>query len=262
MPSHKSTYSGHSLKVKLRNGRRLVLNFGEKAEVICFAQSPDGNFVIYNLQQYKPNIYELVLHNLIENKEEWRYRYPKNQVIHELDFKGPRILVYSGPRPSAFVDRRYNFTLDLTGKLVENDVVEEQKQKERDDAQDRVKQIFTLNLVDVAPTMEIWVSPRSQAEKRASNSAWVRIMKGHYPLPVLYAMIQHGIEESHFFVNVFIFARTPEELVKTATKCLVTLNKKKEEFRKNRLVILNEPQASDVPSFRGSGPFFGPIHVS
>lgn len=78
--SNKITYSGQTLRAKLKNGKNIVLRFGKKAEVLCHATSPDGRFLKYTLQQYRPNVYELILHNLVDNKEEWRYVYPKNQV--------------------------------------------------------------------------------------------------------------------------------------------------------------------------------------
>lgn len=246
----------NSLHVISKVGQRLDLDFGEQAHVISFGLSPDGNFLAYNLQKYHPDIYEIILLNLRENKEEWRYKYPQNQVVHELIFKGPRLLVYAGPRPSRYVDRRYSFTLDLRGKLVENDTVESQKQKESDDVQDRIMQIFASNLVDVAPTVEVRRGARSQAERKTATSTLVNIMEGQRPLPALYADISPGGRQSRFLLNITAFARTPEERVKTVEKCLVMLAKKKEEFRKNNLSILNIPQPRNVPSFPGSGPYF------
>jgi hypothetical protein len=107
----------HSIVISPLSGSNLELSFGKRAEIIAFALSPDGRFLIYNLQQYVPNKYELVLHNLETNKEEWRYLYPQDQVIHELIFKEHQILAYAGPRPSAYNDRQYSFSLDLTGNI-------------------------------------------------------------------------------------------------------------------------------------------------
>lgn len=246
----------HSLHVISKNGQRLNLDFDEQAHVISFGLSPDGNFLAYNLQKYHPDIYEIVLHNLRENKEEWRYKYPQDQVVHELIFRGPSLLAYAGPRPSRYVDRRYSFTLDLGGKLVENDAVESEEHKESDDVQDRIMQIFASNLADVAPTIEVMRGASSQGERKTATSAWVSIMTGQRPLPALYADISPVGRQSRFFLNVTVFARTSEERVKTVEKCLVILAKKKEEFRKNNLSILSTSQPRNVPSFPGSGAYF------
>jgi len=103
------------------------LEFSIREEVIALAISQNGDYLVYNLQQYRPNEYQIVLYNIHNNQEEWRYKYSKKQVIHELLFKDNRILVYAGPRPSAYVDKRYSFTLDLTGRLVSDDLEESRK---------------------------------------------------------------------------------------------------------------------------------------
>jgi len=240
---------GSIILKNLRNGRKPGLGLRGKPDVVCFAYSPDGKYLVYNLQKYNPSIYEIILHNILENKEEWRYKYPQDQVILELVFKGPRILAYSSPRGRGG-SFRYSFTIDLTGKLVEN-VVESKKQKERDDTQDKIGQIFALNLADVAPTIKILVSARNQVDLRAQESAWISIMDGRHPLPAVYAMINDLA-----FVHIEIFARTPEERVSTVEKCLGTLTKKKKEFRRIGILIDDELEAEDVPTFPGSGPYF------
>jgi len=240
---------GSFILKNLRNGRKPGFGLRGKPDVTCFSYSPDGKYLVYNLQKYNPHIYEIILHNILKNKEEWHYKYPQDQVIHELVFKGPRILAYYGPRGGPYYG--YGFTIDLTGKLVEDDVVESKKQKERDDALEKVRQIFALNLADVAPTIKIRVSERNQSEMRATKSAWVSIMDGRHPLPAIWAMVRHA-----GMVHIEIFARTPEERVSTVEKCLGTLTKKKEEFRKNRILIDDELEAEDVPTFPDSGPYF------
>ena len=264
----------HSIFVIFRNDQKLRYDFGDKAEIMAFTLSPDGDFLVYNLQQYRPDKYQLVLHNLKTNKEEWRYKYPKDQVIHELVFKEKRILVYSGPRPSAFVDRRYSITLDLAGKLVENDIDETQEQKKRDlvaasanEDADRVNQILTTNLVDVAPTIE--AEKESHLGTKRLSPAMTSIMKGERSLPALHIMLssvpdrnqfQEGKsnpeEKSHrFFLNIDIMAKTTEERDETAEKCLQALNQKEEEFEKNSLVIITTPHARIINVYPGSGPY-------
>ena len=76
--------------------------------------------------------YLLFFRNIQSNTEEGQHRYPTGKVIHELIVKDDCIFVYAGPRPSAFVDRRHSFTLDLSGKVVPDDPEERRKQEERD----------------------------------------------------------------------------------------------------------------------------------
>ena len=76
--------------------------------------------------------YLLFFRNIQRNREEWQHRYPTGKVIYELIFKDDCILVYAGSRPSASVDRRYSFILDLSGKVVPGDPGERRKQEERD----------------------------------------------------------------------------------------------------------------------------------
>lgn len=260
--------------VIFRNGQKVRHDFGDKAEIMAFALSPDGNFLVYNFQQYRPDNYQLVLHNLKNNKEEWRYKYPKNQVIHQLVFKRNRILVYSGPRASAFVDRRYSFTLDLGGRLVENDLDETQAQKERDlkaasankDAT-RICRILTGILTGVAPTIE--AETEKQLGPKRFSPAMTSIMKGECSLPALHIMlspvpdklqVQSGksnIEEnSHrFFLHIEVLAKTPEERDRTADKCLKTLDEKEEAFEKNNLAIVTTPHNRVINAYPGSGPY-------
>jgi hypothetical protein len=275
------TYNGkvayqfvYSVLVIFRNGQGVRYNFGDKAEIMAFALSPDGDFLLYNLQQYHPDNYQLVLHNLKTNKEEWRYKYPKDQVIHELVFKGNRILVYSGPRPSAFVSRRYSFTLDLSGRLVENDLDEGQAQKKRDlkaasanEDANRVSKILTAILTGVAPTLE--AETEKQLGPKRISPAMTSIMKGERSLPALHIMLssvpdnhqfqlgKSNIEEkSHrFFLHIEVVAKTPEERDKTADKCLQTLGENEEEFEKNNLTIVTTPHNRIINAYPGSGPY-------
>lgn len=264
----------HSVFVIFRNGQKVRYNFGDKAEIMAFTLSPDGDFLLYNLQQYRPDNYQLVLHNLKTNKEEWRYKYPKDQVIHELVFKGNRILVYSAPRPSAFVNRRYSFTLDLSGRLVENDPNEGQAQKERDlkaasanEDASRVSQILAEILTGVAPTIE--AETEKQLGPKRFSPAMTSIMKGERSLPALHIMLssvpnnhqfqlgKSNIEEkSHrFFLHIEVVAKTPEERDKTAGKCLQTFDEKEEEFEKNNLAIVTTPRSRIINAYPGSGPY-------
>jgi len=115
-----------------RNRDKVSLRFDEREEIMAFALSQDGKYLVYNLQRYRPETYQLILYDINSNEEKWGYKYPIKQVIHELAFKDDRILVYAGPRPSAYVDRRYSFTLDITGKRTFDDPEESQKQRDRD----------------------------------------------------------------------------------------------------------------------------------
>ena len=264
----------HSIVVISGNGRRLKFDFGQDAEIIAFALSPDGGFLVYNLQRYRPDNYRLVLHDLQSNKEEWRYKYPQDQVIHEVAFKGQRILAYSASRPSAYVDRRYSFTLDLAGKLTEDDITEKQKQEENDaaaasasGAADKVIQILVANLVEVAPTIE--ANKRTQIGTKIASPAWSSIMKGQHPFPALYVVVSPVMTKSRFqevnsnpkekahrfHLNINVFARSSDERDKTVEKCLATLAQKDEEFRKNRLVITSAPLPMIVPSYPGSSSY-------
>lgn len=115
-----------------RNRDRILLRFDTREEFMTFALSQDGRFLVYNLQRYRPETYQLILYDIKGTEEKWGYKYPKEQMIHELAFKDDRILVYAGRRPSAYVDRRYSFTLDITGKRTFEDPEESQKQRIRD----------------------------------------------------------------------------------------------------------------------------------
>jgi len=265
----------HSIAVIPRDGNNnLKLDFGLYAEIMAFALSPDGRFLIYNLQRYKPKNYELVLHNLETNKEEWRYKYPPNQVIHELAFKEQCVLVYSGPRPSAYVDRRYGFTLDLAGRLVEDDVAEKQKQKEKDsiaasadDAADKVIQIMTKGLRDVAPTIE--ATKISQAGTKLFSPAMTSIMAGRMPLPAINVLIRPELHKLQFqedkanteekgyqfFLHLEIVARNPEERATVIEKCLQTLDQKAEELQKDSLAITTTPRPRIIDPYPGSGSY-------
>jgi hypothetical protein len=260
--------------VIFKNGQKIRQDFGDKAEIMAFALSPDSNFLVYNLQQYRPDNYQLVLQNLKNNKEEWRYKYPKNQVIHQLVFKGNRILVYSGPRPSAFVDRRYSFTLDLEGRLVENDPSSTQAQEECDlkaalankDAT-KICRILTDILTGVAPTIE--TETEKQLGPKRFSPAMTRIMKGERSLPALYITLRSvpddlqaqskktEIEEKahRFFLHIEVLGKTPEERDRTADKCLKTLDEKEEAFGEKNLAIVTTPSIRVINAYPGSGPY-------
>lgn len=264
----------HSLIVIQKDSCRFKLDFGTQAEVISFKLSQDGTLLVYNLQKYHPNDYRLVLHKLATNKEEWRYKYPQDQVVHELEFNQQRILAYSGLRPSAYVDRQYSFTLDLAGKLVENDAAESQKQKERDstaalakNAADRVIQILTANLAEVTPTIE--AESKSEYGTRSVSLGMTSIMRGERILPALYIQVCPTPQDSKFkretsnteettrkfFLHIEVIAESIEKRDETVGKCLKTLTRNEEEFVRNNLAITTTPQTWNIPLYSGGGPY-------
>lgn len=276
---HKSGRSGfqylHSIVIIPRNRNIFTLEFSQNAEILAFALSQEGKFLIYNQQRYKPAIYELILHNIQTNKEEWRYSYPKNQVIHELEFKDQHILVYAGPRPSAYIDRKYSFTLDLTGKIVEDDSAERQKQNERDsmaatslNRADPVVEILQNTLMACAPTVK--ATKRSLTGVRMVSTAMSAIMSGQCPLPALHVTVTPMIlpsfakpnspqpegGEDRFSVHVEVIARNDEERISTVNRCIQTISQKEGDLLKNGLAIKGILPADMINQYPGSGPYF------
>lgn len=220
-------------------------------EAISFELSPDGKYLIYNLQQYNPESYRLIFFNIQTKREEWRFKYPQDIVVHELIFKENHILVYAGPRPSAFIERRYSFTLDLNGQKIETDLSEVQKDKEKEEVQNKILQIITYPLVNISPTLVALI--RGQKEE---ENAWSSITKGQTPLPAIYVQISPGITPdptsiiSHprFHLSINVFARTPEERDKTVETVLLALSQSNDKFVKNGLVISTLQQKNCLSS--------------
>jgi len=255
---------------------KFQLKFSERDEIVALAISQDGVFLIYNLQRYRPDDYQLILYNIHINREEWRYKYPRKQVVHEVVFKDDHILVYAGPRPSAYVDRRYSFTLDLTGKVVQNDFAENQKQEEKDSLAavadglaDQVIKILLETLAEIAPTIQ--VTKRREYGTRIISPGMSSIMSGRCPLPALHIMItpylhqffaepnrtRAKIEEQgcHFFFNIQVVARNAEERDKTSNMCIQKLIQQKDNLEKKGLIIATRLRSDIIGRYPGSGPY-------
>jgi len=265
----------YSIVIIPRNGNIFTLEFSQNAEILAFALSPEGKFLIYNQQRYNPTSYELILHNIQTNKEEWRYSYPKNQVIHELEFKDQHILVYAGPRPSAYIDRKYSFTLDLTGKIIEDDPAERQKQNERDSTAvtslnraDPVVEILQNTLMACAPTVK--ATKRSLTGTKMVSTAMSSIMSGQCPLPALYVTVTPMVlpsfvkpnypqpegGEGRFSVHVEVVARNDEERISTVNRCIQTISQKEGDLLKNGLAIKGILPVDMINQYLGSGSYF------
>lgn len=232
------------------------LKFSEHEEIMALAISQNGEFLVYNLQRYRPDDYQLVLYNIHNKREEWCRKYSRKQVVHELVFKDDHILVYAGPRPSAYVDRRYVFTLDLKGKIMLNDHEERRKQEERDSLATRADDlagqaggILRETLVGIAPTIE--VIRRRQFGTRMVSRGLSDIMSGRRPLPALCITICPNLHRFHaepshakiekegcrFFFCIHVVARTAAERDKISQECIQTLLQQENNLEKRGLVF-------------------------
>lgn len=254
---------------------KFQLNFSEREEIMAMAMSQNGEFLVYNLQRYRPDDYQLVFHNIQSKQVKWRYRYSKKQIITELVFKDGRILVYARPRSPDYVGRRYRFTLDLTGKKVPNDPEEMRKQKERDslaaredDLAGQVGRILRETLAGIVPTIE--VDTRCEFGTRMSSRGWSSIMSGGRPLPALHIMIYPDLNRFHaepsrakieeqgcnFFFHMQVVAKTAEERDKISKDCVQTLIQQEGNLEKRRLVFSTKLDSRKIGHYPGSGPYF------
>jgi hypothetical protein len=261
-------FARNSIVIVPRGQSKHELEFSTREEVMALALSRNGDHLVYNLQQYRPEDYSIVLYNIHDGREEWRYKYPRKQVIHELIFTDDRILVYAGPRPSAYVDRRYSFTLDLMGRLLPDDPEESRKQEERDsiaktkkDYSSQASSILRASLAGIVPTIET---------EDANSKGWEEIMNGNRSLPAFHITLRPVPEQSsaelarakmgekgyRFLLHVHVIAGTEQERNMVSRDCIQILRQQKDSLEKKGLAFETNLHSRNIGFYPGSGSYF------
>jgi hypothetical protein len=258
-----------SLIIINKDQDKFQLEFDTREEIMAVALSQNGAYLIYNLQRYRPDDYQLVLYDVNSNKEEWRYKYSRKQVIHELVFKDDHVVVYAGPRPSAYVERRYSFTLDLNGRTTSNDPEEVRKQEERDHFSTRLGnlageagRILKETLANIVPTIEV---ERSLYGTRTLSRGSQDIMIGRLSLPALIIIVNPVLygpfaepdyaklkkQGWRFFLDIEVVAKSVEERDEVSKDCVQMLTQQEGNLREEGLVFeirLNSDVIRHYPS--------------
>ena len=122
----------HTILLKDIFGYQRELIFNDSEEIMAIGLSENGSYLLYNIQRYRPNDYVLICVKTEDAKQIWSYNDMQNIVVHEIRSQQGRFDIFSGPRPSAYVDRKYDFSLDYSGKVVQALGIMEEESHEED----------------------------------------------------------------------------------------------------------------------------------
>ena len=182
--------------------------------------------------------------------------------------------MYAGSRPSAYVESRYSFTLDLNGKTTSNDHEEVRKQEERDhfsarlgDLAGEAGRILKETLAKIVPTIEV---ESSLYGTRTPSRSSQDIMIGRRPRPALIIIVNpvlHGpfAEPDYaklkkqgwrFFLHIEVVAKSVEERDEVSKDCVQMLTQQEGNLREEGLVFETRLNSDVIRHYPGSGSYF------
>jgi hypothetical protein len=215
---------------------------GERAEIMAIGISPDGKYLSYSLQKYHPNNYYIVLFNLETGKEEWRYQHSEDIVIHDLVLNDLRTDVFAGPRPSAFVNKKYSFSLNFSGNRFEDPKMNKAVYSTSSDITNGLLALLS----NVAPT--VMVETEEELGPKGISPAMTKIMNGEVSLPAVRIMLsptdgsdkqtsEKPGDSKRFFFRIEVVAETSDEVKETAERTIKTIDDNEDDFVNRKIAI-------------------------